>query len=161
MTKSRSLWVIVLSLLFAGVLAVLPLPNWLSVWRPDWVTLVMVYWAIALPHRVGLLSAWIVGFLVDVLKGTLLGLNAGVLSLIVYAALSGYQRLRMFTPIQQSLTLLLLIGGGQLLMFWVLTATGKNTADPLSFAITALASALMWPLIFVWLRFWRRAFRVN
>jgi rod shape-determining protein MreD len=161
MTKPRNLWVIVFSLLFAGVLAVLPLPSWLVVWRPDWVTLVMVYWAIALPHRVGLFSAWVVGFLVDALKGTLLGLNAGVLSLIVYAALSGYQRLRMFTPIQQSLTLLLLIGGGQLLMFWVLTATSKNTADPLSFAITAVASALIWPLIFVWLRFWRRAFRVT
>ncbi|MEY3661077.1 MAG: hypothetical protein RLZZ169_1903, partial [Pseudomonadota bacterium] len=74
----RNRWVIVLSLVFAGVLAVLPLPGWLELWRPDWVALVLVYWVIALPQRVGLLTAWLVGFLVDVLKGTLLGLNAGV-----------------------------------------------------------------------------------
>src|SRR5690606_27810511 len=109
----------------------------------------LVYWVIALPHRVGLFTAWFVGLFIDVLEGSLLGLNAVVMTLIAYVALSLYQRLRMFTPLQQSTTILMLIGVTQLLIFWVLTATGQNTPQTLIFVVSAISSALVWPLIFV------------
>ena len=159
--RARNVWVIFISLIFAGVLSVVPLPSWLELWRPDWVALVLIYWVIALPHRIGLFSAWIVGFLIDVLQGTLLGLNAVVLTMMAYIALTLYQRLRMFTPLQQSMTILMLIGTGQLIIFWVQTATGQNTADNLTFVVSSFTSAVVWPLVFVSLRFWRRSFRVN
>ena len=41
-------------LLVAGVLTVLPLPGWLQWGRPEWVALILIYWCIALPHRVGI-----------------------------------------------------------------------------------------------------------
>ena len=157
----RNVWVVVLSLVFASVLAIVPLPGWLGLWRPQWVALELVYWVIALPHRVGMFSAWIVGFLLDVLQGTLLGLNALVLTAMAYIAQALYQRLRMFTPLQQSMTILMLVGTGQLFIFWVQTATGRNAASDLAFGLTAVTSALLWPLVFVSLRFWRRSFRVN
>lgn len=160
-SQPRNLWVIVLSLVLAAVLAIVPLPTWLELWRPDWVALVLVYWVIALPHRIGMFSAWIVGFLLDVLEGTLLGLNAIVLTIMAYIALTLYQRLRMFTPLQQSMTILMLVGTGQLLIFWVQTATGHSTADNLVFVLSSVTSALLWPLVFVSLRYWRRSFRVN
>jgi rod shape-determining protein MreD len=69
--------------------------------------------------------------------------------------------MRMFTPLQQSITVLMLVGVQQLLMFWVLTATSQNTADDLSFITPALSSALLWPLVFILLRSWRRGFRVS
>ncbi len=159
--RPRNVWVIVLSLVFAGVLAIVPVPVWLELWRPDWVALVLVYWVIALPHRIGLFTAWIVGFLLDVLEGNLLGLNSMVLTAMAYIALTLYQRLRMFTPLQQSMIMLLMVGSGQLFIFWVQAATGRNTADNLMFIMSALTSALLWPLVFVSLRFWRRSFRVN
>lgn len=159
--KPRNLWVIILSLVFAAVLAIVPLPLWLEQWRPDWVAIVLIYWVIALPHRVGIFAAWIVGFLMDVLEGSLLGVNALVLALFAYAGLTIYQRMRMFTPLQQSIVVLMLVGLGQLIVFWVRTATGQNTADDLSFILSAVSSALIWPLMFVWLRFWRRSFLVN
>lgn len=159
--RARNVWVIVLSLVFAGVLAIVPLPLWLELWRPDWVALVLVYWVIALPHRVGLFTAWIVGFLLDVLEGNLLGLNSMVLTAMAYIALTLYQRLRMFTPLQQSMIMLMMVGTGQLFIFWVQAATGRNTADNLMFVMSAVTSALLWPLVFVSLRFWRRSFRVN
>lgn len=159
--RARNVWVIVLSLVFAGVLAIVPLPLWLELWRPDWVALVLVYWVIALPHRVGLFTAWIVGFLLDVLEGNLLGLNSMVLTAMAYLALTLYQRLRMFTPLQQSMIMLMMVGTGQLFIFWVQAATGRNTADNLMFVMSAVTSALLWPLVFVSLRFWRRSFRVN
>lgn len=159
--RARNLWVVVLSLVFAAVLAIVPMPLWLEQWRPDWVAIVLIYWVIALPHRVGLFSAFIVGFLLDVLEGSLLGLNALVLTIFAYAGLTIYQRMRMFTPLQQSIVVLMLVGLGQLIIFWVRTATGQNTADDLSFVLAAVSSAVIWPLVFVWLRLWRRSFQVN
>jgi len=158
--RTRGTWVIAVSVMLAALLAFVPLPPWLEVWRPKWMTLVVVYWVIALPHRVGLFSAWCIGIFTDVLEGTLLGLNAFTLTLVAYGSLSLYQRMRMFTPLQQSMTVLMLVGVQQLLTFWVLTATGQNTATDLSFITPALSSALLWPLVFILLRSWRRGFLV-
>ncbi len=159
--RASNVWVVVLSLVFAGVLAIVPIPAWLGLWRPDWIALTLIYWVIALPHRIGLVTAWLVGLLVDVLEGTLLGLHAAVLTMTAYIAITLYQRLRMFTPLQQSLTILMLIGTGQLLIFWVQAATGQNTAENLTFVISSVTSALIWPLVFVCLRFCRRSFHVS
>jgi rod shape-determining protein MreD len=159
--QPRGLWVIAVTVLLAVILRIIPLPEWLEVWRPEWVSLVLIYWVIALPHRVGLVLAWSVGFLLDVLEGSLLGLNAIALTLIAYIAMNLYQRLRMFTPLQQCATILMLVGLQQLLIFWVHTATGQNTPRNLVFVSSALTSALAWPLVFVLLRYWRRTLSVS
>lgn len=159
--RARNVWVIVLSIIFAAVLAIVPMAPWLEQWRPEWVSIVLIYWVIALPHRIGLFTAWVIGFLIDILEGSLLGLNAVVLMLSAYAGLTIYQRMRMFTPLQQSIVVLMLVGLGQLINFWVRTATGQNTSDDLSFVLSAVSSAVIWPVMFVWLRLWRRSFQVN
>lgn len=159
--RSNGTWFIVLSIVLGSLLGIVPMPEWLELWRPEWIALVLVYWVIALPHRIGLFTAWITGFFVDVLEGSLLGLNAIALTLIAYVALSLYQRLRMFTPLQQSSTILMLIGVYQLLIFWVLTATGQNTPPNLLFVVSAVSSALIWPLVFVLLRYGRRSLKVT
>jgi len=153
-------WIIVATLLIAALFTVLPLPFWLESYRPEWVALVVIYWVIALPDRIGLFTAWITGFFMDVLEGSLLGLNALALALVAYLALSLYQRMRMFTAVQQSSTILILIGIHQLLSFWVLTANSQNTAPNLIFMISALSSAIIWPFIFLGLRYIRRSFNV-
>lgn len=159
--KAKGGWTIVFTIVLAAILGIVPMPVWLELWRPEWVALVLMYWVIALPHKVGLMTAWLVGFFIDVLEGSLLGLNALALTLIAYVALNLYQRLRMFTPLQQSTTILMLIGVQQLLIFWVLTATGQNTPKNLTFVISALSSALIWPVIFPLLRYWRRSWQVH
>jgi rod shape-determining protein MreD len=55
----------------------------------------------------------------------------------------------------------MLVGVSQLLIFWVLTATGQNTPRNLLFVVSALSSALVWPLVFVLLRYGRRALKVT
>lgn len=159
--RSHATWVIALSFVLAGCLAMLPMPQWLVSFRPEWVVVVLIYWVMALPHRVGLGFAWVVGFFLDVLEGSLLGLNALALTLVAYLSMSLYQRLRMFTLLQQSSTVLVLVGIYQLLIFWILTITDHNTPGNLSFLQSAVSSALVWPFIFVTLRHFRRSFRVN
>jgi rod shape-determining protein MreD len=45
-------------------------PQWLGWLRPAWVALVIFYWVMELPHRIGLISAWVIGALVDVLQAS-------------------------------------------------------------------------------------------
>jgi rod shape-determining protein MreD len=158
--KHHGGWIILGTLVLAALFTVLPLPLWLEAYRPEWVALVVIYWVVALPDRIGLFSAWIAGFFMDVLEGSLLGLNALALALVAYLALSLYQRMRMFTAIQQSSTILILVGIHQLLSFWVLTANSHNTAPNLIFMISALSSAIIWPFVFLGLRYIRRTFNV-
>lgn len=158
--NTQSLWVILATFVVAALLLVLPLPGWLDYYRPEWMALVLIYWVMALPHRVGLISAWVLGFFVDVLEDSLLGLNGLVLALVAYMALSLYRRLRMFTMLQQSSTVFILVGLHQLVSFWVLTVSNQNTSPNLMFLASAFSSALVWPLVFYLLRYLRRSFNV-
>ena len=46
-----------LTLLLGMLLQIMPVPEMFSAWRPDWLVLVMIYWAVALPHRYNILTA--------------------------------------------------------------------------------------------------------
>ncbi|RMG27723.1 MAG: rod shape-determining protein MreD, partial [Gammaproteobacteria bacterium] len=76
LVRRQSYGIILLSLFTAWVLSVLPLPEAFRPWRPEWPLLVLVYWSLALPHRVNLGTAWITGLVQDLLVGTLLGQHA-------------------------------------------------------------------------------------
>ncbi len=155
----QGLWVIVFTFALALVMAVLPLPQWLLWGRPEWVGLALIYWVIALPHRVGLFSALIAGLALDVMEGAVFGQNA--LSLVVVAALSLvlYQRLRLFNEWQQAAVVFVLVGINQLLCQWVenFTAAGARSA---LFMLPALSSALLWPVVLHSLRALRRYYQV-
>ena len=59
--------IIVMSVLLAMILMLMPLPDSFRFFRPEWVLLTLMYWAMALPRRVGVGYAWLVGLFMDVL----------------------------------------------------------------------------------------------
>lgn len=143
------------SFLVALLLAIYPLPHDLAWARPEWVALVLVYWTIALPERIGLWTAFVVGILVDGLEGNPIGQSAFSLSVVTYAVLLTYQRLRMFAAWQQAFFVFVLIGVHQLLVNWVQSLTGVATGS-LRFLLPAVTSALLWPWLMIFLRGLRR-----
>lgn len=149
--SARNIWVIWVSLLLALLLSVSPMPQFLEVGRPLWLALVLSYWALLLPHRVGMATAWCLGMVEDVLYGTLLGQNALILTLITFLVLSLQRRLRMFPMWQQSLVLLVVFGLAQLVQLW-LNALAGGRPHTLEFVLPALISALLWPWVFAILR---------
>jgi len=132
----------------------------LAYWRPEWITLVLIYWVIALPKTVGMKSAWILGLLTDVLLGGLLGQHAFVFMLVVYISSSLYQRLRMMASWQQSLFVFAIIFLSQSLFFWMGQVTGTVQWTNLYF-LPSVISALLWPWIFIILRSVRRRFNIS
>ncbi|WP_437881787.1 rod shape-determining protein MreD [Pseudomonas sp. LRF_L74] len=143
----RNGWIIWFSLALALLLSVAPMPEFMAVGRPLWVALVLTFWTLAVPHRIGMTTAWLLGLLSDVLNGTLLGQNALVLTLTIFMVLSLHRRLRMFPMWQQSLVLLVVFGLAQLVQLWLSALTG-NRQPTLEFVFPALVSALLWPWVF-------------
>ena len=114
----------------------------------------------ALPQRFGVGSAWIIGFMLDVLKGSVLGINALALTVIAFSTLLLHKRLRMYPLWQQGLVVFFLVVINQLIFYCFQAITG-TTAGDLQFLIPAFVSALLWPWVFVLLRSIRRTFKVS
>ena len=152
--------VIIATFLLALVLTVAPMPEWLRPVRPDWVGLVLIYWCLALPDRVGVGTGWFAGLLVDLLTGTLLGQHAMALAVIAWLTLRLHQRIRLFPVLQQALIILVLLVLHQLLALWVDRFIGRP-GPPWYFWTPSLLGMLLWPLIFAALRTLRRSFSVN
>jgi len=159
--RPHSTWVIFLSLFIAYLLAIVPFPEWAMNYRPEWVPIVLIYWVIALPYRVGIGSAFVAGLVLDVLEGSTLGVNALALVVVAYVALSLHQRMRMFSALQQSGLVLALVGLNLMLCNWLQILTGQSVPSNLMFLMAALTSAVIWPSLFQLLRQIRRSFDVH
>ena len=152
--------VIVVTLCVAMLLAILPMPEWARPFRPQWVTLVLLYWAIALPQRVGMVTGLLLGVGLDVLEGAVLGQNAFALVVVALLSLTLYQRLRVYSLWQQASVVFVLIGINQLICQWVQNLEGAG-AGSLLFLLPAFSSALLWPVVLHTLRGLRRYYRVH
>tara|TARA_B100000676_G_scaffold277748_1_gene299632 strand:- start:321 stop:815 length:495 start_codon:yes stop_codon:yes gene_type:complete len=159
--KSNGVWVIVLSFFLAYLLAIVPFPEWAMNYRPEWVPMVLIYWVMALPYRIGIGSAWCAGLILDILKGSVLGLNAIGLVIVAYVTSSIHLRFRMFSSIQQSGLVLILLGINLFLSHWLEVITGYTAVSDMMFIMAALTSAVLWPSLFQLLRQIRRGFEVR
>ncbi len=158
--RHQGRWIIIASFIAALMLTAMPLPEWAISWRPAWVAMVLVYWCMALPDRIGIGVGWTLGLLLDVLQGTLLGQNALGLAILAYFIVKSHQRIRMFPLVQQALLVCLLLLFYQLVSLWVRGITG---APPTSWTywMPALTSMVLWPWLFIILRDIRRRYHVS
>ncbi len=153
-------YVIPASLLIALVLQIMPLPIEADVYRPDWVLIVLAYWAMALPNRVNVGIAFVTGLAMDILLGTAIGIHSFALSVSVWVLVANYQRLRNYSVWQQAIVIGLLSALYHLLVFWL-----QHLLTDIYFLFDylwpTLTSMLLWPWIFWLLRKSRRQFRVT
>lgn len=146
---------IFVALLVAMCLRIVPLPESLALFNPDWVLLVLMYWSMAIPERVGISYAWGFGILTDVLMGRLFGQYALAYSLIVYLCLIWHRQLRQFPLPQQSAFVFGCLLISQLLLFWF-----ENLKAPAqlhgSFWLPVLSGTACWSAVYYVMRFVRR-----
>lgn len=164
MNPTRGGWLILLTVAVAMVLATVHLPEtwpqWLGWLRPAWVAMVLFYWVMELPHRIGLIAAWVIGLFVDVLQADPLGLNGALLATITYVAWRFYERLRMYSVLQQGGVIFLLVLAGEILRLLV---QGLTTDRNLTWAalLPAVTSLMVWPFLTLLLTRLRVQFRVE
>jgi rod shape-determining protein MreD len=152
--------VIYATILIGYLLTLMPLPEWAQTFRPQWVALILIYWCMALPERIGVGVGFTTGLLLDVLTGTLLGQHALGLSVIAFVTLKLHLRVRVMPLRQQVFTIFILLLVERLLALWSTGAAGYPTPS-LWYWVTPVVGMLLWPWIYILLRDTRRRFHVS
>lgn len=159
-TKAQGGNVIFLSFVAAFILSMLPLPQILQTVRPEFVVIVLLYWCIALPNRVGVGIGWIAGLFIDVSTDSLLGQHALTFALLSYLAIKLHQRIRVFPVWQQALTIFVLIMFEGTINLWINGMLG-DAPSIWSYTLPAISTALFWPPAYFAMRQVRRHYQVN
>ncbi len=137
---------IALTLIAALMLNLLP---WSGAWlwiKPDFVALVVLYWCIEQPRKVGFVSAWMMGLFMDVADGTLLGQHALAYSILAYASIVLHRRVRMFSGTPQVVHVLLLLLLNDLIVLAIRLVAGADFPGLRYFIGSFVAAALWLPL---------------
>lgn len=159
-SSSRNGWVIVATFIAALMLTMLPLPHLLELIRPEWVTLVLIYWCLAIPERIGVTVGWMTGIILDVAGGGLLGQHALTLALIAFIVVQLHKRIRLFPIWQQAVTVMLLVMFAQLITTWINGVVDQPGGGMTSW-LPSITSLLIWPPLYLLLRRLRRFYRVR
>jgi rod shape-determining protein MreD len=149
---------VLISLAAAMLLTILSLPAMLQPLRPYWVALVLIFWCLETHDLVSLGGAFLAGLALDILTGSLLGMHALGLVILVYLITRFRARLRFFPPWQQALSVLALLLNDRIIVLWIVSLRG----DPLpaaSFWLAPVVGTLVWPWIFLLLDRYRGAVR--
>lgn len=136
----------VVTVILSLVLSISLFPVGWFEFRPEWLGLVVFYWTFRAPAQFGILMAWCLGLLLDVLESTPLGVNALGMALIAFLVLTIHQRLRMYPLPQQCLMVFLLLGINQMLVHFLKQLLGAESGG-FSYLWPALTSALVWPVV--------------
>ena len=144
----------------ALLLVAIPVPVMWRGYVPDWPLLFLFYWVLALPTRVGVLLACVVGMLTDLLDGSPVGATSVGAVLAVLVILVSYQRVRQFVGFKNCIVM------GLVISFVVVM---EPRLDPLlgwqhvgtAFLMPAAISVLFWVPVRNCLRFVRRFYEVQ
>jgi len=135
------------TLIIALLLSILPLPEVIVSFRPDWVAIVLVYWSLFKPGHFGFLTAFWLGLALDTLYGSLLGQHALALLTVTYIARHFHLRIRVFPIWQMSVTVLALLALYEFLLFWA-DGVAARTVPAVDRWVPVAIGALLWPLVF-------------
>ena len=145
--------------IFIGLLLLLTtLP--FGYYAPEWLLLINIYWAIAIPSNNKLFLAFISGFLVDIAFAQTLGVTSLLYVIFIYIMLKLYNSLRYMTVTQQMVVILFFLLIKQHVFIW-LNYIISIDSNYLSLMVSAFITAIIWPATYYLLRFIRRKFQVS
>lgn len=152
MARRPSPWLAIpLSFFVAFLLVALPLPQVLSYWRPELVTMVLVFWVLNEPGKVGVWTAFLLGLLLDVLMATTFGVYPMMLAVVAYLTRLSYRWVKVFSLWQTGGLVFALVLVSLIVKRILLGVLGSGP-DSLLFWVPALTSALVWPTVMLSLR---------
>ena len=141
----------VVGTMFVGLmLSIMPLPDTIVAFRPDWLALLAIFWAMQLPRTWSVGTAWIIGIILDVSYGTLLGQHALALCIIVFITVRFHLLMRVFPLSQLTATVFALLALYQFLLFWI-NGVASVSAAAATYWAPVITGTLIWPFLYMFL----------
>ena len=137
---------VLLTALAALGLHLLPLPDIVSLFRPAFVVLCVVYWSLNRPRAGGIALGFLTGLALDVFKGAVLGQYALATSFVAYVTIRQYLLLRNKPVLQQTLFVAAMLLLWELVI-WAIDGWTGQTSVGLGRWLHVLTGALCWPAI--------------
>jgi len=137
---------VLLSFLIGLMLTIMPLSGTLEMFRPDWIAMLVIFWAMQLPRTWGIGAAWVIGIILDVSQGTLLGQHALALGCVAFITVRLHLLMRVFPIVQLTATVFPILAIYQFLLFWINGVAGVN-APAMAYWGPVISSTLIWPLV--------------
>jgi rod shape-determining protein MreD len=117
-----------------------------AAWPPDILALVLVFWVIHQPLRVGVGTAFFFGLCMDVHQGALLGQHALAYTALGYFAITISRRLLWYTIPSQALQIFPLLAGAHVMQLLVRLLAG-HTFPGWGFVLSPVLEAVLWPVV--------------
>ena len=129
----------------------IPLPAGDIQLRPDFCALVLLYWGIYQPRRVGFTIAFVLGLLIDLADASLFGQHALAYVALLFAAVTLHRRILNFSLLAQSLHIFPLLLGAEVVVVAVRLIAGDEL-PPVGHFMSAAIGTLLWIPLCVVLR---------
>ena len=136
-------WFVAITLIVALSLNLMPLGRQAGL--PDLLAVVLMFWNVHQPRKVGVGLAFVLGLLMDVGQGALLGQHALAYTLLSFVAVTVHRRLLWFGVFEQALQILPLFTAMHLVSLAVRLLAG-DLFPGWSLMLAPLFEALLWPL---------------
>lgn len=133
------------SIVVAFGLNLMPWGQWSFV--PDFLALVLIFWNLHEPRRVGISIAFLMGTLMDVASSTLLGENALAYTLLSYFSIMIHRRVLWFPMRIQALYILVLMLFLQAVQLLVHLAFSWQVPNLLLYFGESIIGAVLWPVV--------------
>lgn len=144
----ESLTLIFLTVLAAVLFSLLPLPEVLLPFKPYWVALVVIYWSLETKGIISLGMAFLTGLVLDILSGSLMGMHALSLVIMVFLVQRFRSRLRFFPPWQQALSVFALLVNDRIILIWITVLLGEPVPT-WKYWLPPLIGMVVWPWLFL------------
>lgn len=137
---------IYLTLIVGLFLQLLPWPSLLLHIKPDFLLLVLLFWLLRAPNICNIGLAWASGIFMDLINGDLFGQNALAYALTAFFALMYQRRLILFTVLQESGYVFLLLFLNQFFLLLLKSFTGSEYFG-WTYFVPSFTGILLWYLV--------------
>jgi rod shape-determining protein MreD len=136
------------TLFLALMLNMLPIGR--TPWIPDFLALVVVFWAVHQPLRIGVGAAFLFGLAMDVHQASLLGQHALAYTVLSFGAIAIHRRLLWFTVPSQAVQVFPLFAAAHAISILIRIIAGANFPG-WDIILAPILEAMLWPVVSVML----------